>query len=74
MKIDREKWIRLGKSTENWLLKLPIESKKQALHGDKMIRALKDIRKEYLNDEKQRKNRKKGSKNQCKIRYDARAH
>lgn len=57
--IDAEKWLRLGKSTEAWLLKLPIDDKKHELHGNKMIQALKDIRKDYLSDDNSATTQKK---------------
>ena len=49
--IDAEKWIRLGKTTEEWLLKLPIDTKKHAQHGTKMVNAIKEIRSLYLSDD-----------------------
>jgi DNA mismatch repair protein MutS2 len=64
--IDNEKWVRLGKSTENWLLKLPIDNKKQQNHGEKMISALKSIRKEYLSDENSAKTEKREVKTSVK--------
>jgi DNA mismatch repair protein MutS2 len=64
--IDNEKWLRLGKNTEAWLLKLPIDNKKQQLHGSKMIEALKDIRKEYLSDENNATTQKKEVKTSVK--------
>lgn len=46
--LNEEKWLRLGKQTENWLKKLPVEKQKQVNHGDKMLKALREIRQEYL--------------------------
>lgn len=56
--IDAEKWIRLGKTTEEWLLKLPIDSKKHAQHGTKMVSAMKELRSLYLSDETKTKQQK----------------